>query len=166
VSNFDLAIVELESTEFSPDMASTDERFNQAFERIKALETQHSTGNLASSVQPHPAAGIQTQASEGFIARNRSILIPTAISVLGILVMIWQVKAPQAAQNEDERFWLKMDKHIADQIKEPLDKIQATQQQQAGDFRELKGTLDVVAKIILPQALPDRLKKHGEPSRL
>lgn len=55
----------------------------------------------------------------------------------------------------------KMDKHIADQLKEPLDGIRAAQQSQAGDFRELKGTVDVMAKILLPQALPQQLKKQA-----
>jgi|SRR5579871_11895 len=119
---------------------------------------------ISSGQQPNAREGQRIPKEKNWFASNPtavSVIVSSIVGAISVFVMVWQVKAPQAAQNEDERFWLKMDKHIADQLKEPLEGIRAAQQNQAGDLRELKGTVDVMAKILLPQALPQQLKKQA-----
>jgi hypothetical protein len=140
---------------------------SQIEKRLAPIRAEIESIKTAQASANQPAAGTElTRGPTGLVARIRtgaeSNVVAILICVASLSVMIWQVKAPQSTQNEDERFWLKMDKHILDQVKVPLEAIQMAQQSQTGDLRELKGTVDVMARILLPQALPRQLKKQAE----
>ena len=142
---------------YSPLM-NTNERLNEAFSRISQLE-----GNRGI---PRPHEAPMLSSAPNWWGRNHSwasLAISTIVStVIAVLIAIYTVRAPIAAQNETESFWLRMDQHIDARLSKPLETLSAVDKRIERLDGKLEGVLAVQRGLTrgisdVPRILPQKL---------